>query len=277
MKPEHLYRVARSEDGLRLLSFLAMRLRLSHNRAKALLDTRAVFVNGFRVWMARHSLRAGDVVVVNTPESLRRDRTIPVRFRDARYVVADKPPGLVSVNGTSVESLLRAQLHASWLRAVHRLDRDTSGCLLLALDTEALARAQDLFRERRVVKVYHAIVTGRLTGGERTIRVPLDGERAETRLRVLDAGKRASHLAVRIDTGRTHQIRRHLLSLGHPVLGEKCYGQGVALPPAWQRVSRHMLHARVLEFPHPFTGQWIRVQAPLPADFCACLRRFRLT
>lgn len=259
-----------------LLAFLARRLKLSRKKSKALLDSRNVFVNGQRVWMAHHALQAGDRVV--TPAAAVPARLpIPILFQDAHYLVADKPPGLLANEKDSAETRLRDGLGIPALRAAHRLDRDTSGCLLLAKSAEALARAVELFRGRQILKIYHAIVAGRVHPAERTITTPIDGERAETRLRVLDTSRLASHLRVRIDTGRTHQIRLHLQSIGHPVLGEKAYGAGIELPPEFLEIPRQMLHARVIEFTHPFSAKRTRVEAPLPRDFRDGLRRLRLT
>ncbi|MDI6774953.1 MAG: RluA family pseudouridine synthase [Verrucomicrobiota bacterium] len=269
--------VTRLESGMPLVAFLAQRLRLSKKQAKALLDSRNVFVNGRRVWMAHHALETGDRVAAPLPPGPAARQSIPILFQDDHYLVADKPAGLLSNERDSVEVRLRAALGIRSLLAAHRLDRDTSGCLLFAKTVEALARALELFRERRIMKIYHAIVAGRVHPPERIVNTPIEGERAVTRLRVLDSSRLATHLGVKIDTGRTHQIRRHLQSIGHPVLGEKAYGAGVKLPAEFLEIPRQMLHARIVEFTHPFSGSRLRLEAPLPRDFRACLRRLKLT
>jgi 23S rRNA pseudouridine1911/1915/1917 synthase len=134
----------------------------------------------------------------------------------------------------------------------------------------------ELFKHHRILKLYQAIVTGYLRGPEQTIDRPLDNEPAITHLQVIDSSPLASHLKVRIDTGRTHQIRKHLESIGHPVLGDKAYGTRKVLPGELRHVGRQMLHAATLQFESPFDGTKIRVAAPLPGDFEDCLKKLRL-
>ncbi|MCX6996269.1 MAG: RNA pseudouridine synthase [Kiritimatiellaeota bacterium] len=175
-----------------------------------------------------------------------------------------------------MESALRAQGGLPALAAVHRLDRDTSGCLLFAKNARALAAAIALFGGRAVTKVYHALAAGRLPDGLREIKVPVDGQPALTRVERLDVNPRASHLKLNIETGRTHQIRKHLLAVHHPVLGDKAYGGRFQPPGLQQEIPRQMLHASVLAFTQPLTGAPVRCKAALPEDFRACLRALRL-
>jgi len=266
--------------GVTLQEFLAAQLQLSKGKAKALLDQRVVFVNGRRVWMARHALRPGDLVEVQAqavaPAAPAGAPAPAVLYEDGDYLVVNKPPGRLAAGPDSVERDLQARRRLPALAAVHRLDRDTSGCLLFAKHARALAAAIGLFGQRAVTKVYHAIAAGRLPDGVHEINVPVDGQPALTRVARLDANPRASHLKLNIETGRTHQIRKHLLAVRHPVLGDKAYG-GRFQPAGWQQeVPRQMLHAAVLAFPQPLTGAPVRCAAPLPGDFRACLRHLRL-
>lgn len=265
------------QDGACLQDIVADTLSISRGKAKDLIDTRQVFVNRRRVWMARHTLRAGDVLEFPlAPPAATQARSTAVLFQDTDYVVADKPAGRLANGADSAESELRRSLDLATLLAVHRLDRDTSGCLLLAKRQDAFDRAIPLFRHRQILKLYETIVAGPIRGPEQTISTPIDGEPAMTHVRVLDSNAAASHLRVKIDTGRTHQIRKHLDSIGHPVLGDKAYGTGRDLPAECRHVPRQMLHAAALQFESPFTGKTIRVNAPLPGDFAACLRALRL-
>jgi len=268
------------ETGATLQEFLAAQLRLSKGKAKALLDQRVVFVNGRRVWMARHTLLVGDEVEVQVSAAAPgATATVPppdVLFEDADYLVVNKPAGWPATGPASLESELRTRRQLPALAAVHRLDRDTSGCLLFAKNARALAAAIALFGRRAVTKVYHAIAAGRLPDDVREINVPVDGQPALTRVARLDANPRASHLKLNIETGRTHQIRKHLLAVRHPVLGDKTYGGRFQPPGLQQELPRQMLHAAVLAFTQPITGAPVRCQAPLPGDFRACLRSLRL-
>ncbi len=276
-----VWRVNRADAGS-LLRFLSARLAVSNRQAKGLLDARCVFVNQRRTWMARHPLGPGDVVEVlqprATPAAARpQPARVPRILADsADYLVLDKPSGLLSNGPDSTESLARTALGAPALRAVHRLDRDTSGCLLMAKSDAAFAQAIPAFRRRRVLKTYHALVAGRFPVAEQTLRSPLDGAPAATHIRRLDACDAASHLLVRIETGRTHQIRRHLARAGHPVLGDRQYGVGTWNDRRYLEVPRQMLHAAELAFPTPGAAEPLRAVAPLPADFRACIRSFGL-
>lgn len=262
-----------------LLEYVARTQGLSLRKAKALLDTRNVFVNGRRVWMARHPLKDGDRVefpvdaaaYAHTPPA-----TLPILFSSSQYWVISKPPGLLSNGPGSAETILRHQTGCPVLRAVHRLDRETSGALCFARDTSAFDTAVAWFREGQVVKVYEAIVRGIPDRPRGTIRLPIDGAAARTEWTLVKAHRGAAHLRVRIHTGRTHQIRKHLAAAGHPVLGDRHYLTGRLDDPRLRAVQRQMLHASVLEAPLDDAGHAVRIHAPRPADFVAVLREFGL-
>jgi 23S rRNA pseudouridine1911/1915/1917 synthase len=270
------FEVTAAERGLSLQDVLARRLHVSRNAAKRLLDARDVCVNRQRVWMAHHTLRAGDTVDVFVAERPPAAASIPILLDAGGYLIADKPPGLLSNGPGSVEERLQAQLGDSALRAAHRLDRDTSGCLLLARDAKALEAAVAVFRRGEVVKIYHAIVQGALAAGSMRVNQPIDGQHAVTLIRTLDANPRASHVQARLETGRTHQIRRHLATLGHPVVGDREYFTRIRADKRDLSAPRQMLHAFRLELPGLLNGGSLRAQAPLPPDFRRCLAQYRL-
>jgi len=273
-----LFSVPPGSGGLTLLDFLQAKLGSSRRKAKELIDSRGVFVNRKRVWMARHVLKPTDTVECADPAGTTRPPfKAEVLFEDKSCVVIAKPAGILSNGPDSVESLLREMDGRSSVSAVHRLDRDTSGCLLFAKDRNAFEAAVESFSAGRVLKIYHAIVSGNFPFPARTVNEPVDGLRAETRFRRLDANDEASHLQARIETGRTHQIRKHLAFLRFPVLGDRQYGTGARVSGKMMRTGRQMLHASVLEFDSPATGERVRVKAPLPGDFRRCLAMFNLT
>ncbi len=267
-----------SEGGMPLLDFLTARLRLSRRRAKALLDARSVWVNRRRVWMARHALAPRDVVeVLAAPAPKGTEQLeIPVLYEDEDLLIINKPAGWLANGPHSVEETLIRRRGNPRLRAAHRLDRDTSGCMLLVKNDGAFDQAAALLRDRRMLKLYRAIVAGCLRTEGMVIRQPLDGQSAVTKIRTLDANRLATHLAVSLETGRTHQIRRHLAARHHPVLGDRQYGGELLAGDTYRLVPRQMLHARTIEFRWPRTDREVRVEAPLPADFRACLKTFRL-
>ena len=275
---------------------------LTHGRLEKLLRTGQVRVDGKRA-------RAGDAVApgqaIRVPplhqppspaasgpaaprgrpkdEALLRDAVI---YRDDWAIVVNKPAGLAVQGGTNTERHVDALLDGLCFEAnerprlVHRLDKDTSGVLLLARNAAAAAFFARAFREKTTRKIYWAIVVGRPTlpqgridfglakgGGAGRERVHADakeGKSAVTYYRIIDqAGTRASWLALLPITGRTHQLRAHCAALGTPILGDGNYGGSAAQLPGGAAVHRLHLHARSLELPHP-TGGRLKVTAPLP-------------
>ncbi len=282
------------EDGWLLLDVLVARTGGSRRAAKRRLDERQVFINGRRVWMARHTVRDGDRIELpaetasggrdaaprapREPRGTPPARTLRILYEDADYLVVDKPAGCVTNESPdSLEARLRQERRAAGWRAVHRLDRDTTGCVWFARSEVAFHAAVEVFRAQAVRKIYDAIVIGCFPAERRRMRDPLDGQSAETWADIVRAHEQASHLRLRISTGRTHQIRRHLLAADHPLAGDKQYGASRALEPALRALPRQMLHATDLSAPHPLTpGTRIHARAPLPDDFKSALRRLGL-
>ena len=282
MKPStkntQVFIVARADEGLPLQDFLALKLNLSRRRAKTLVDSKSVWVNRRRVWMAHHALKPGDHIQLPlAEEQARQAPRLRVLFEDDHYLFTDKPAGIVSVGENGAEDVLRAQFQNPALKAVHRLDRDTSGCLMAAKTPAAHAAAVAVFKTRRVLKLYVAIVAGRVLRAVSTINEELEGLRAVTHFSVARAGKDATYLRLRIETGRTHQIRQHLAGIRHPILGDHEYGPKDVRDPRMREVPRQMLHAVEIEMPHPMApGVELRAHSPLPADFRRCLKAFEL-
>ncbi len=265
----------KADQGRPLLEFLASELAVSRRKAKGLLDRRVVFVNRRRIWMARHPLRPGDriEIIEDQPPAT---QPCPVLWRDGQLIAVNKPAGVEVTGKDALEGRLRDELSCPSLAAIHRLDKNTTGCLLFAVEPEIKSRMIDLFRENAIQKSYRALAAGRMKSPTRTIRVPIDGKSAITHLKVVKSTDIASHLSVRIETGRTHQIRKHLAGIGHPILGDPQYGGGKITVDEHRTLPRPMLHAEELRFPHPDTGAEIHVQAPLPEDFRQALRTLKL-
>ena len=282
-----------------LQDFLALKFALSRRTAKAMIDGRSVWVNRKCVWIARYSLRTGDVIEIpqnvvkgaqkqsasatsheppttnhESPTTLRRH--VRVLWQNDNYLVCDKPAGLVSCDDPkSVESILRVQEGIPTLEAVHRLDRDTTGCLMFAKRHAALEAAIEVFKTHKVAKIYHAIVTGTFKFAHRLIDSPLDGQDAVSRVTREASSSDASFLRVAIETGRTNQTRRHLSSIRFPIVGDRVFGLKNARDPRLMHVPRQMLHASTLSLPDPLSPRdKINVHSPLPADFRKTLRLF---
>ncbi len=269
--------------GVSLQEYLAATLGISKRAAKQQIDARAVWVNDRCVWMAHHALKRGDVVRLPrrapSPTALSaRPTKIRILVEDPDYLVVDKPAGLVSEGSdASVEAILRLQCASPDLRAVHRLDRDTTGCLLFARSDAAFDAAVAVFRVHHIRKTYRAIVHERWDAASSTLDLPIENERALTQVTCVRANDRASHLLLRIETGRTHQIRRHLAMARHPVVGDRQYGPKSVEDPLFQAVRRPLLHAAELLMEHPLHPERdLRAFSPIPQDFRTWLSRLKL-
>ncbi|UYN96949.1 MAG: RluA family pseudouridine synthase [Enhydrobacter sp.] len=214
-----------------------------------------------------------------------------VVHRDDLVIALNKPPGLAVQGGSGTERHIDGMLDALRFaceerpRLVHRLDKDTSGLLLIARTAQAAKRLAESFRDRETEKLYWAVVVGVPPGVEGTIDLPLakrpgardretmqvdheQGLKALTRYRVLDrAGKRAALLALWPRTGRTHQLRVHCAEIGCPILGDRKYGGEEALLSAVADARRLHLHARRLSLPHPSGTGRLEIEAELPTHF----------
>jgi 23S rRNA pseudouridine1911/1915/1917 synthase len=216
-------------------------------------------------------------------------------WQDEHLLVVDKPAGVVvhpsagHASGTLVQGLLAHELEGGEdperPGIVHRLDRDTSGLLVVARSVEAHRRLQELIRAREVEREYLALVVGRPRSRRGTIDAPIGRDRhdplrhsldtatprdAVTHFEVEELLPRHTLLRVRLETGRTHQIRVHLAAIDLPVAGDQLYGRAGEL-----ELERQFLHAARLAFPHPLSGARVEAESPLPDDLAAALERAR--
>jgi 23S rRNA pseudouridine1911/1915/1917 synthase len=273
--------------GERLDVFLAEHAG-SRAAAQRLIDGGLVRVDG-EPRAKRHTLRGGEAIEVEEEAAPAAAEVADARFEiaweDEHLMVVDKPAGVVvhpargHAAGTLAQALERrgaAGGPEGRRGIVHRLDRDTSGLLVVARSDEVLAQLQAALRARRIVREYLALVEGRPDARTGTIEAPLGRDRrVRTRMSTDTAEGRAAvtHfeteqdldgytlLRVRLETGRTHQIRAHLKAIGHPVAGDPEYGHAGLLG-----LERQFLHAERLAFDHPVTGERIDVHSPLPDD-----------
>jgi 23S rRNA pseudouridine1911/1915/1917 synthase len=311
---QHRLVAGHEAEGQRLDAWLARRLpSLSRARLQGLIAAGHVRLDDARPRPSAR-LRAGQVAVVDVPapspaEPQPEDIPIAVVHEDAHLIVVDKPAGLVvhpgagRAGGTLVNALLR---HVSDLSGVggvlrpgivHRLDRGTSGLLVVAKDDETHRSLVRQFAGRTVEKEYLALVLGvpaRVTGEvtapigrdpvhrqRMSVRAPR-GREARTSWRVEERFDGAALLRVRLHTGRTHQVRVHLASIGHPVAGDPVYG-GARAPSsrraeareALRSLARPALHATRLAFTHPASGERLAFEAPFPPDLATVLDRLR--
>ena len=283
-------------SGERLDRFLADRcLDLSRTRIKRLIADGEVSVDG-RSTNAGFRLRSGQAVTVNIPEPAQSHlvaQSIPISVvhEDEHMFVVDKPPGMPVHPGighpdsTLVNALLGLDRQIGSVGGtirpglVHRLDMDTSGLMVVAKTDHAHAALSQQFKDRSVHKGYLALAAGRVEPPAAIIEAPIgrdpdsrrkmaiveDGRQATSKYSTLRLFRDTTYLDVRPRTGRTHQIRVHLASIGHPLVGDAIYGR----PDT--RLDRHFLHAANLEFEHPGSGDRVQFECALPDDLAAVL------
>ena len=291
--------MSKDEARLRLDRFLARQLpEYSRSRLQQLIRTGFVQLNSATT-QPRQVVRSGDEIELTEPpvEKIEaRPEPIPLEilFEDDDLIVINKPAGLVVHPGAGhrQHTLVNALLsHCTTLSGiggkerpgiVHRLDKETSGCLVVAKNDTTHRELSRQFAKRIVEKVYLALVAGKLRKQSGVIeekigRHPVHRQRmsvassrgraAKTEYRVVRSGEQASLIECQLHSGRTHQIRVHLHHLGHPVLGDKIYASRFA-----RDFPRQMLHAWKIGFRHPHTGEWKNFEAPLPDDFAAAMK-----
>jgi len=292
--------VGEESAAQRIDNFLLRRLRgVPKSHVYRVLRSGQVRVNSGRVG-PDYRLQIGDrvrlpPVRVSAAPKTARPAEFPVIYEDAALLVIDKPAG-VAVHGGSglsfgvIESLRASRPQTKVLELAHRLDRDTSGLLIVCKKRSALVEVHRQLREGEVEKIYATIVKGIpaqdafelsqplhkyvMDSGERRVSVHEGGMSALTRVKVMKKGRDFSLLEVHLLTGRTHQIRVHLAHAGHPVLGDDKYGDfPLNRELAKQGVKRLFLHAGRLAFAHPLSRERVRLQAPLPADMAAFAER----
>ena len=299
--PQVVYvEITEDNSDQRLDNFLITRLKgVPKSHIYRIVRKGEVRVNKGRVDV-KYRLVAGDIVRVPPvrvaerseesyiPQGLQAALQQGILFEDEGFLIVNKPAGFAVHGGSGVSSgiiegmrLLRPEAH--FLELVHRLDKDTSGCLLIAKKRSALRLLQELFRNSQIQKTYQALLSGQWArkklvvtapllknvskGGERIVVISPSGKAAETLFRRLKLFPNATLVEASPKTGRTHQIRVHAASLGHPIVGDERYGvDEVNKGFKTKGYKRMFLHAQTLRFQHPVTGVLMTISAPLPAQ-----------
>jgi 23S rRNA pseudouridine1911/1915/1917 synthase len=288
-------RVPDAAAGERLDRFLASLPEIRSRGTAERVLAEGVLVDGRRR-VKSHRLTGGEEVEFQPPEQgdaplAAEAMDLRIAYEDEHLVVVDKPAGLVvhpapgHASGTLVHGLLAHDVaggDADRPGIVHRLDRDTSGLMVVARSEEAHRRLQALVRRRELERHYRALVVGRPRSRSGRIEAPIGRDRRDplrhsldtdtpreaiTNFELVELFPRHALLDVRLETGRTHQIRVHLSAIGLPVAGDPVYGR-----PRELGLERQFLHAARLAFTHPFTGKRIDVESPLPGDLQAAAR-----
>ena len=292
-----------AEAGTRLDVFLAGAMaEMTRSHVQKLIEEGRVTVNGAAA-KGNRKLKAGDSIVCDVPdpkpaEIEAEDIPLDILYEDDDVILVNKPKGMVVHPAAGHESgtLVNALMHHCGERLsgingilrpgiVHRIDRDTTGVLVICKNDAAHVSLAEQLKEHSITRKYRAIVSGVLKEDQGTVDSPIardprdrkkmkcgmpGGRRAVTHYRVLQRFRRCTYIECQLETGRTHQIRVHMASIGHPVLGDQVYGP--AKDP--YHLEGQTLHAMVLGFVHPRTGEYMEFTAPLPDYFLGLLETF---
>ena len=294
-----------NNEDTRLDSYIVMKNpELTRSAVQRLLDEGNILVNN-EIKKNSYKVRIGDVIEISIPEPKdakieAQDIPIEIVYEDNDIIVVNKPKGLVvhPANGNPDGTLVNAILNIcgdslSGIGGekrpgiVHRLDKDTSGLLIVAKNDKAHLNMSEQIKDRKVVKKYVALVKGVIEEDEATINMPIgrsksdrkkmavdkQGKEAVTHFKVIKRYNKYTLLDIKIDTGRTHQIRVHMAEIGHPVVGDVVYSNG----KNEFGVKGQMLHAKSLDFCHPITGKKLHFEADLPEYFKDVLKQCDLS
>lgn len=291
---------AENDIGKRLDVFVSERFSVTRSFAQNLIDDGHVLVN-LEKKSKNYRIRPGDCVEANIPEPTElsaeaEDIELDVVYEDEDIIVVNKPSGMVvhPAPGNENKTLVNALLYhckgtLSGINGVirpgivHRIDKDTSGLLVVAKNDEAHVFLSSLLKEHGIKRVYHAIVTGHLKENEGTIDAPIarhptnrkkmavvaGGREAITHYKTIEEFSGFTYAKMELETGRTHQIRVHMSHIGHPIMGDTVYGGGKTPFEKAHKplIDGQMLHAKELSFPHPRTKEIVRFECPLPENF----------
>lgn len=293
--------VDKESIGERLDAYIASKLNsVSRTNVKRLIEEGNVTVND-KAQKVSYKVQENDEIYVEIPEAKELDiqaEDIPVEvvYEDSDIIVVNKPKGLVvhpangNWDGTLVNAIMAICKDSlsgigGEIRPgiVHRLDKDTSGLLIIAKNDKAHLNMSEQIKNREVKKIYYALVRGVVPENEATINMPIgrstkdrkkmavtkDGKEAVTHFKVIERFQKYTLLEVKIDTGRTHQIRVHLSEIGYPVVGDEVYSNG----KNEFGIRGQLLHAKSLDFKHPRTGEQMHLEAELPEEFLNVLKQ----
>lgn len=298
------YIVSDGQSNIRIDRYLSERNEeLSRSYIQKLLKEQKVQVNG-KIVKANYKVQPEDELCIELPDMtdpdiLPEDIPLDILYEDEDVLIVNKPKGMVvhpsagHTTGTLVNAVMaHCKEHLSGINGVlrpgivHRIDKDTTGALMICKNDAAHRDLAKQLKEHSIKRRYRAIVAGVLKEDEGTIEGPIgrhpidrkkmsinlkNGKEAVTHYQVLERFKNATYVECRLETGRTHQIRVHMTSIGHPLLGDEIYGSGKNP----YHLQGQTLHAMILGFVHPSTGEYMEFTAPLPEYFLKLLEKLR--
>lgn len=295
MKIYTTYPIAEEHQGFTVEAYLKQVQNYSGRKIQKLTRLKGILLNKKQVFLQK-KIKAGDILRILSLEDTSygvepESEPVEVLYEDPYLIVLNKPSGLLihpagqTSRGTLSNYLAyyyQQQEIICKVRPLHRLDRETSGCVLFAKDSHTQAILERYLNERRLKRTYQAIVQGIVDPPTGTINAPIgphpakpnrrainpQGDQAITHYKTVQSFSEASLLELTLDTGRTHQIRVHLTHIGHPIIGDRMYGKASAL------ITGQALHASSLHFPHPVEQREITVNAQFPVDFLRVLENY---
>lgn len=252
----------------------------SKTTLRSWLSSGRVLVDGQVEKKGNAPIKEGQTITMGA-KALKSEEGVKIVFEDAHLVVVEKPIGMLSVatafeKGNTVHAILKRKYHPRKVYVIHRLDQDTSGVMMFALNEKTYTALKKIFEKHEIERAYTAIVEGNMEENEgtwqsylfedpnyvvRETRDTIKGELAITHFKVEKKSKKYTWLTARLETGKKNQIRVHTQSAGHPVVGDKKYGAQTS------PVKRLCLHAHLLAFTHPITEKKMRFEAPIPPEF----------
>lgn len=284
--------IKREKAGQRLDMFISKAIGISRKQAKKMIDAGEIWVGNKQVWIAGWTLKENDIITIGSHESKSSFR-LKILHEDRDVIAVDKPVGMLSLpmEGSSRSNMndeVKAYLKrrhptksGSYVKPLHRLDTETSGVMIFAL-SKLGAALQEAFKVHDIKRTYLAIVMNAPKSNSGKIDKPISkgdyasgkkveispqGHRAVTFFNVRERYKDSSLLEIETATGRTHQIRVHLASIGCPIIGDKIYGS--------PNFKRQLLHSHTIAFKHPSTGKVISITSPMPKDMSEMVSKLR--
>lgn len=306
----YLLNVSSEDLSKRIDVFISEKTGITRSQIQKLIEKGVILVNG-QFETQNYRVKVDDVITITIPPQKEVENLIPepipieILYKDNHIVVVNKPAGMVVypsaghnygtlMNAVSYYCRNLASIGAPMRPGVvHRLDKDTSGVMVIALSDEAYYSLVEQFKHRTINKRYIALIYGNLREDQGEIRLMIGrsesdrkkmstrvrrGKEAVTRWSVIERFRNASLIEVRLRTGRTHQIRVHFAAVGHPILGDRTYGKKVEVECKGKKkifFPRQMLHAELLGFTHPATGKYLEFSAPAPEDMAEKIKELR--
>ncbi len=301
-------KINENDIGKRLDVYVSELMEITRSSAQGLIEGGDALVNG-RAQSKNYRLRLGDDILVSEREPselLVEAENIPlnIAYEDDDIIVINKPSGMVvhpapgNESGTLVNALLyHCKGSLSGINGVirpgivHRIDKDTSGLLVVAKNDESHVFLSSLLKDHGIKRVYHAILTGHLRENNGVVNAPIarhpvdrkktavvqGGREAITHYEVIEEYPSFTYAKMELETGRTHQIRVHMSYIGHPIIGDEVYGGGKT---PFEKANKSLLdgqilHAKILSFPHPRTRQILTLECDLPSNFSELLARLK--